>query len=46
MSFDKIQIRSSGQKNTANAGNFPNVPGSPSVPFIEGGGIGMDTTPP
>ena len=40
-----IQVPAQGQKITANADMTLNVPDQPIIPFIEGDGVGVDTTP-
>ncbi|HDK38113.1 MAG TPA: NADP-dependent isocitrate dehydrogenase [Thiolapillus brandeum] len=45
MSYEKIEIPSTGEKITVNADNSLNIPNTPIVPFIEGDGIGVDITP-
>jgi isocitrate dehydrogenase len=45
MSYEKINIPSSGNKITVNADLSLNVPDDPIIPFIEGDGIGVDITP-
>lgn len=45
MSYQPIQIPSSGEKITLNPDYSLNVPNQPIIPFIEGDGIGVDITP-
>jgi isocitrate dehydrogenase len=45
MSYQHIQIPSSGEKITVNPDYSLNVPNQPIIPFIEGDGIGVDITP-
>jgi len=45
MSYQPIQIPSSGEKITVNPDYSLNVPNQPIIPFIEGDGIGVDITP-
>ncbi len=45
MAYDKIQVPSDGEKITVNADNSINVPDRPTIPYIEGDGIGIDITP-
>ncbi|WP_422395890.1 NADP-dependent isocitrate dehydrogenase [Rickettsiella endosymbiont of Xylota segnis] len=45
MSYQHIQIPSSGKKITVNPDYSLNVPNQPIIPFIEGDGIGVDITP-
>ncbi|WP_456379611.1 NADP-dependent isocitrate dehydrogenase [Thiolapillus sp.] len=45
MSYEKIEIPSTGEKIRVNADNSLSVPNIPVVPFIEGDGIGVDITP-
>ena len=45
MSYEKIQIPTSGEKISVNADFSLNVPDKPIIPFIEGDGIGIDITP-
>lgn len=45
MSYQHIQIPSSGEKITLNPDYSLNVPNQPIIPFIEGDGIGVDITP-
>lgn len=45
MSYQHIQIPSSGEKITVNPDYSLNVPNQPIIPFIEGDGIGIDITP-
>lgn len=45
MSFQHIQIPSSGEKISVNPDYSLNVPNQPIIPFIEGDGIGVDITP-
>ena len=43
--FQHIQVPAEGQKITVNADMSLNVPDQPIIPYIEGDGIGVDTTP-
>ncbi len=45
MSYQQIQVPSSGEKITVNKDLSLNVPEKPIIPFIEGDGIGVDITP-
>jgi isocitrate dehydrogenase len=45
MSYEKIQIPTSGEKISVNEDFSLNVPDKPIIPFIEGDGIGIDITP-
>ncbi|WP_342147055.1 NADP-dependent isocitrate dehydrogenase [Rickettsiella endosymbiont of Aleochara curtula] len=45
MSYQHIQIPSSGEKISVNSDYSLNVPNQPIIPFIEGDGIGVDITP-
>ncbi len=45
MSYQHIQVPSSGQKITVNADSTLNIPDQPIIPYIEGDGTGMDITP-
>src|SRR3989338_9212258 len=45
MSYQHIQIPSSGAKITVNSDHSLNVPNNPIIPFITGDGIGVDITP-
>jgi len=45
MTYQHIQIPSSGEKITVNSDYSLNVPQQPIIPFIEGDGIGVDITP-
>ncbi|BCU06952.1 NADP-dependent isocitrate dehydrogenase [Allochromatium tepidum] len=45
MSYEKIQVPTSGEKISVNADFSLNVPDQPIIPFIEGDGIGIDITP-
>ena len=45
MSYQHIQVPTSGSKITVNADFSLNVPNEPIIPFIEGDGIGVDITP-
>lgn len=45
MSYEKIDVPSSGEKITVNADGSLQVPSKPIIPFIEGDGIGVDVTP-
>lgn len=45
MSYQHINVPTSGQKITANADLSLNVPDEPIIPFIEGDGVGRDITP-
>lgn len=45
MSYQHIQIPSSGEKILVNPDHSLNVPNQPIIPFIEGDGIGVDITP-
>ncbi|MGO9444052.1 MAG: NADP-dependent isocitrate dehydrogenase [Thiobacillaceae bacterium] len=45
MTYQHIEIPSSGQKITVNADNTLAVPDNPIIPFIEGDGTGVDITP-
>jgi isocitrate dehydrogenase len=45
MSYQHIQIPSSGEKISVNPDYSLNVPNQPVIPFIEGDGIGVDITP-
>jgi isocitrate dehydrogenase len=45
MSYEKIQIPTTGEKISVNEDFSLNVPDKPIIPFIEGDGIGIDITP-
>ncbi|MBK1723563.1 NADP-dependent isocitrate dehydrogenase [Thiocystis violacea] len=45
MSYDKIQVPSTGEKIRVNDDLSLNVPDKPIIPYIEGDGIGIDITP-
>ena len=45
MTYQPIQIPSSGEKISVNSDYSLNVPNQPIIPFIEGDGIGVDITP-
>ncbi|MTW20423.1 NADP-dependent isocitrate dehydrogenase [Allochromatium palmeri] len=45
MSYEKIQVPTTGEKISVNADFSLNVPDKPIIPFIEGDGIGIDITP-
>ncbi len=45
MSYQKIQVPSTGKKITVNKDFTLNVPDQPIIPYIEGDGIGVDITP-
>ncbi|MFI0455944.1 MAG: isocitrate/isopropylmalate family dehydrogenase, partial [Candidatus Rickettsiella isopodorum] len=45
MTYQHIQIPSSGEKISVNSDYSLNVPNQPIIPFIEGDGIGVDITP-
>jgi len=45
MSYEKIQVPTTGEKISVNADFSLNVPDQPIIPFIEGDGIGIDITP-
>ncbi len=45
MSYDKIQLPSTGEKITVNDDFSLTVPDKPIIPYIEGDGIGIDITP-
>ena len=45
MSYQHIQVPTSGSKITVNADFSLNVPNEPIIPFIEGDGTGVDITP-
>ncbi len=45
MTYQHIEVPSTGEKITANSDNSLNVPDQPIIPFIEGDGIGIDITP-
>jgi len=45
MSYNHINIPSTGEKITINADNSLDVPAHPIIPYIEGDGIGIDVTP-
>jgi isocitrate dehydrogenase len=43
--YQHIQVPTQGAKITVNVDNSLNVPLNPIIPFIEGDGTGVDTTP-
>jgi isocitrate dehydrogenase len=45
MSYEKIVVPSEGEQITVNSDYSLNVPDQPIIPFIEGGGIGVDVSP-
>jgi len=45
MTYQKIQVPTTGQKITLGAGKALHVPHNPIIPFIEGDGTGVDITP-
>ncbi|MBN9409323.1 MAG: NADP-dependent isocitrate dehydrogenase [Burkholderiales bacterium] len=45
MPYQHIRVPAQGQKITVNADQSLNVPDQPIIPFIEGDGVGVDTTP-
>lgn len=45
MTYQHIEVPTTGEKITANSDNSLNVPDQPIIPFVEGDGIGVDITP-